>query len=479
MDGDSVKKASRAIRKMQKQTYVDMYAALDKELFKPHELAALQDIEDDEEEMTVDYKPKEAEKNSSSEEELPSPEKAPVQKKRPVPVFIPPIKKKVKSGDGAGAGASGISVPGIRAIDGPSTSGATGPVTGGAGDNGMENMEEGEGDKLEEGAVDMDEDSDHEVVEISENEGVRNLLMTIKETQIKNCQTVEKVRITPLLEQLVEDGLFPKKGWKSAKDKAHHLKKLIIKDIENYKNNSTVSEFLANEFTLEAVKKIIDEILTNNQLYAGGKQRRSFNGKGRGKKNLTAISSVGRSSGGRALHFGKLRGTRQTFNLAAKISSLVQFLGLFVQLDMYILEKTSREHAGSVCLVSYSALCAWSRLYSDSRLLFIDHVLQEIWLGKASPARLSAKRTGKMCREIVIVTQPLNSSRKEALGSHSRSPPTWMSAMATFWSAWGQLRQETKKTPVPHLPPQQKLREKRKWWNRAMPYRLTLRAFVT
>ena len=37
------------------------------------------------------------------------------------------------------------------------------------------------------------------------------------------------------------------------------------------------------------------------------------------------------------MHYGTLGGTRQTFNLAAKISSFVGVLGLFVQLDTYYL----------------------------------------------------------------------------------------------------------------------------------------------
>ena len=35
------------------------------------------------------------------------------------------------------------------------------------------------------------------------------------------------------------------------------------------------------------------------------------------------------------LHYGKFRGTRQTFILEPKISSFVEIFGLFVQLDMY------------------------------------------------------------------------------------------------------------------------------------------------
>ena len=74
------------------------------------------------------------------------------------------------------------------------------------------------------------------------------------------------------------------------------------------------------------------------------------------------------------MHFGKIRGSRQTFILVAKINSSVEDLVLLVQLevDLYIyntnlayetlleqsgkLAKASREHGGSVGLVSHSAM---------------------------------------------------------------------------------------------------------------------------
>ena len=67
------------------------------------------------------------------------------------------------------------------------------------------------------------------------------------------------------------------------------------------------------------------------------------------------------------MYSGKLRGSRHTFIMGAKIGSFVEVLGPYVQVDRGlkpsgILEKASRKHAVNVCLGSQSAL-----LYTSSR----------------------------------------------------------------------------------------------------------------
>ena len=83
------------------------------------------------------------------------------------------------------------------------------------------------------------------------------------------------------------------------------------------------------------------------------------------------------------LHYGKLKGTRRTFILAAKISTFMEDSGLFDQVERDLdilkhvfenfftpnerlmepvtLEKDSREHACSVSLVFH---CAFALLYT-------------------------------------------------------------------------------------------------------------------
>ena len=79
------------------------------------------------------------------------------------------------------------------------------------------------------------------------------------------------------------------------------------------------------------------------------------------------------------VHYGKQSGTRPTFIFSAKISSFVEVLGFHVKVERYrdilkhishqlmvkksslkplgiILKEASREHAGSICLVFYSAV---------------------------------------------------------------------------------------------------------------------------
>ena len=140
---------------MQKKCYKDKFAYLDPMLFKPHELSAHKDLEEDEEDRMECYGDKEDEETSSSEEELPTPPKVFTPRKKPAPMFMPPTKEnmmkkrgKAKSvADWPVSGVSGVAVSGVQAIAGPSGYRPAGPVidprqgtgaaAGGAGDTGQ------------------------------------------------------------------------------------------------------------------------------------------------------------------------------------------------------------------------------------------------------------------------------------------------------------------------------------------------------